>query len=87
MTAGWVRATMKEECLEILQSVEDAMAQETRGAPGCNPPDGARIAACLHLQRAAMRSVMMQRQPATWNRSLRRPSLSASPRSQKLVLQ
>jgi hypothetical protein len=59
MIAGQVGTTMEEECREILQSVEEAMQQEMRGAGGCTAPDGARIAACLHLQRAALRSVMM----------------------------
>jgi hypothetical protein len=65
MTAGWDRATMEEECGEILQCVEDAIAQEVRGVSGI-PPDGARIAACLHLQRAAQRSVSANRTEAIW---------------------
>jgi hypothetical protein len=71
MKAGRVWTTMEEECREILHSVEEALAQEMRqemqqemrGA-ACTPPDGARIAACLHLQRAAMRSVWMERERA-----------------------
>ena len=80
MTAGRAWATMEEECLEILHSVEEALAQEKRqamrGAP-CTPPDGARIAACLHLQRAAMRSVLMQPERATWRPRMRQPVLCA----------
>jgi hypothetical protein len=72
MKAGRVWSTMEEECREILHSVEEALAQEMRpemrGAPGCAAPDGARIAACLHLQRAALDSVMMQRR-SEWRAS------------------
>jgi len=61
MKAGRVRTTMEEECREVLHSVEEALAQEMQqemrgdsgGAPGCAAPDGARIAACLRLRRAA----------------------------------
>jgi cob(I)alamin adenosyltransferase len=72
---------MEEESREILQSVEEALAQEMqqemRGASGFTPPDGARIAACLHLQRAALRSARMQRERATWKPPLRRPAIRA----------
>jgi hypothetical protein len=72
MKAGRAWKTMEEECREILHSVEEALAQEmqqeVRGAPGRTPPDGARIAACLHLQRAALHSVMMRRERATESR-------------------
>ena len=75
MKAGRVLTTMEEECREILHSVEEALAQEMqqeiRGAPGCTPADGARIAACLHLQRAALRSVTMQRERAAGKPPLR----------------
>jgi len=64
MKAGRVRVTLEEECREILHSVEEAMAQEMRGAPGGIPPDGARTAACLHLRRAALRSVRINREGA-----------------------
>jgi hypothetical protein len=93
MTAGaW--ATMEEECLEVLHSVEEALAEEMRqetqqvmcSAPSA-PPDGARIAACLHLQRAAMRSVLMQRERAAWKPPLRRPGFLGLTRTQKLELQ
>jgi hypothetical protein len=95
MKAGRVRTTMEEECREVLYSVEEALAQEIQqemrgdsvggpgGTPGCAPPDGARIAACLHLRRAALRSVMMQRERATereratWKPPLRRPAPGA----------
>jgi hypothetical protein len=85
MKAGRVRTTMEEECREILHSVEEALAQEmqqemrqeTRGDAGCTVPDEARIAACLHLQRAALRSVTMPREPAAWKPPLRRPTLRA----------
>ena len=76
MKAGRVWTTMEEECREILHSVEEAQ-QEMRGASGCTPPDGARIAACLHLQRAAMRSVRMQRERAAWQPPLRREAIRA----------
>jgi hypothetical protein len=80
MIAGRAWATMEEECREIFQSVEEALAeeqrQEVRGAL-CTPPDGARIAACLHLQRAAMRSLLLQRERATWRPPQRRPALRA----------
>lgn len=56
MKAGRVGATMEEECREILHCVEEAMAQEMRAGLGI-PQDGARMAACLHLQRAAQYSV------------------------------
>jgi hypothetical protein len=69
MNSGRVQTTMEEECREILHSVEDALAQEMRSAPGCTPPDSARIAACLHLQRAVLRSVMMQRERAAAERT------------------
>ena len=82
MKAGRVRTTMEEECREILQSVEEALAremqQEMRGGPGCARPDGARIAACLHLQRAALRSVTMQSTGRNGNRHFGRPALSGS---------
>jgi hypothetical protein len=87
MNSGRVQTTMEEECREILHSVEIALAQEMRSAPGCTPPDGALIAACLHLQRAALRSVMMQRERAAWRPPLRRPALTGSLRSQKFELQ
>jgi hypothetical protein len=58
MKAGRVGATMEEECREILHCVEEAIAQEMRGGAGI-PTDGARMAACLHLQRAAQSSVTM----------------------------
>jgi hypothetical protein len=77
MKAGRDWATMEEECHEILHSVEEALAQEmqeVRGAPGRTPPDGARIAACLHLQRAALRSVRMQRERVAWKPPVRRPA-------------
>jgi len=77
MKASRVRSTMEEECREILHSVEEALTQEMRGASGCTPPDGARIAACLHLQRAALRPAMMQHERATWKPPLRRPALRA----------
>jgi hypothetical protein len=75
MKAGRVRTTMEEECREILHSVEQALAQEMRPemreerqemrvAAGRTPPDAARIAACLHLQRAVLRAVRMQPEPA-----------------------
>jgi hypothetical protein len=94
MKAGRVPTTMEEECREILHSVEEALDQEMRqerqqemcGAPGCTPPDGARIAACLHLQRAALRSVAMQRERAAGKPPLRRPALAVWPRSEKLEL-
>ncbi|MGA3235801.1 MAG: hypothetical protein ABSG03_05845 [Bryobacteraceae bacterium] len=78
MKAGRDWATMEEECHEILHSVKEALAQEmqqeVRGAPGRTAPDGARIAACLHLQRAILHSVMMRRERATWKPPLRRPA-------------
>lgn len=77
MTAGRAWATMEEECQEILQSVEEALAQEMHGASGLTPPDGARIAACLRLQRAAMDSVLMQGERATWRAPLRRRAVRA----------
>lgn len=63
MKTGRVRTTMEEECREILRCVEEAIAQEMCGASGI-PPDDARMAACLHLQRAAQRPLMMNRKPA-----------------------
>lgn len=78
MKTGRVRATMEEECREILRCVEEAIAQETRGVPDI-PPDGARMAAYLHLQRAAQRPLRMDREGATCNPPLRRPPLSAWP--------
>jgi hypothetical protein len=87
MKAGRVETTMEEECREMLHSVNDAMAQEMRRAPGCTPPDGARIAACLYLQRAVLHSVMMQRERATCRPPFRRPAITGSPRSEKLQLQ
>jgi hypothetical protein len=90
MKAGRVRTTMEEECREILHSVEEALAQEMqhemRGAPGRTPPDRARIAACLHLQRAILRSVMLPRERATRKAPLRPRVLSGSPRAEKLAL-
>jgi len=76
---------MEEECREVLHSVEEALAQEMQqemrgdsgGAPGCAAPDGARIAACLRLRRAALRSVMMERERAKRNPPLLRPALGA----------
>ena len=87
MNAGRVGSTMKEECLEVLQAVQEALAQEmpremqptTDGVTGCDSPDGARLAACLYLRRAALNSVMMERELAAWKPPLRRPALSNRP--------
>ena len=87
MKAARVGTTMKEECLEILQAVQEALAQEmpremqptTHGAPGCSSTDGARLAACLYLRRAALNSVMMERELAAWKPAQRRPAPAGWP--------